>query len=97
MKKLKILTVLGVLMAMGIVACNKGGEEEKPAESGQPSQSQSAGDSSDSGGSQAHTHSWDAGTVTTEPGCVNRSVDINDYIDNALHPKALLLNPTKIK
>lgn len=74
MKKLKILTVLGVLMAMGIVACNKGGEEEKPAESGQPSQSQSAGDSSDSGGSQAHTHSWDAGTVTTEAGCETEGV-----------------------
>lgn len=74
MKKLKILTVLGVLMAMGIVACNKGGEEEKPAESGQPSQSQPAGDSSDSGGSQAHTHSWDAGTVTTEPGCETEGV-----------------------
>ena len=74
MKKLKILTVLGVLMAMGIVACNKGGEEEQPAESGQPSQSQSAGDSSDSGGSQAHTHSWDAGTVTTEPGCETEGV-----------------------
>ena len=74
MKKLKILTVLGVLMAMGIVACNKGGEEEQPAESGQPSQSQPAGDSTDSGGSQAHTHSWDAGTVTTEPGCETEGV-----------------------
>ena len=61
-------------MAMGIVACNKGGEEEKSEESGQPSQSQPAGDSSDSGGSQAHTHSWDAGTVTTEPGCETEGV-----------------------
>lgn len=28
---------------------------------------------------------------------INRAVDISDYVNNALHPKVLLLNPTKIK
>ena len=47
MKKTKILTVLGVLLAMGITACGGGGksaEESKPVES-QPVESQPAGGS----------------------------------------------------
>ena len=79
MKKLKILTVLGVLLAMGVTACNKGGEEtpageSTPAAESQPAgNSQGGGQSSQGGGggnSQAHTkHTWDNGEITTEPTC----------------------------
>ena len=50
MKKTKILTVLGVLLAMGITACGGGGN--KPAPSSNPESSQSGGEQSSQGGGE---------------------------------------------
>ena len=59
MKKAKILAVFGILLAMGITACNKGGDE----------QSQEAPASQEQGGSQEHTHEFGEWHQTVAPTC----------------------------
>ena len=63
MKKTKILAVLGILLAMGITACNGGGEN-KPDES-KPAESQVS----------EHTHEFGEWTVTKEPTCTEKGTE----------------------
>ena len=72
MKKLKILTVFGVLLAMGITACNKGGESGAgDVESQEAPVSQPAGESG-AGTSSEHKHSWSSWTQTKAPTCTEK-------------------------
>ena len=70
MKKFKILTVLGILLAMGITACNKGGDNGGAQQGGDAaSVSEQQGGGSDS--TPAHTHKWGSWSVVPgqEPTC----------------------------
>ena len=72
MKKLKILTVFGVLLAMGITACNKGGESGAgDVESQEAPVSQPAGESG-AGTSSEHKHSWSSWNQTKAPTCTEK-------------------------
>ena len=64
MKKAKILAVFGILLAMGITACNKGGDE----------QSQETPVTSEQGGGEtsAHTHKFGSWTETKAPTCTEK-------------------------
>ena len=72
MKKTKILTVLGVLLAMGITACGgktaskSGSKAADGSSAGGQSTSQPAPSSSKP---KTHQHVWDEGRVTTQPTC----------------------------
>ena len=71
MKKLKILTVFGVLLAMGITACNKGGESEGgDAQSQEAPVSQPA--SQPAGESTEHKHSYGEWHETKAPTCTEK-------------------------
>ena len=69
MKKTKILSVFAVLCAMVLSGCNKNKSSEQPVSSEEPvSSSEPAPTTS------VHTHSWDNGTVTTQPTCTQKGV-----------------------
>ena len=67
MKKAKILAVFGILLAMGITACNKGGDEQSQ-ETPVTSEQQGGGETS------AHTHKFGSWTVVEgkEPTCTEK-------------------------
>ena len=65
MKKAKILAVFGILLAMGITACNKGGDEQSQ-ETPVTSEQQGGGETS------AHTHKFGAWTETKAPTCTEK-------------------------
>ena len=65
MKKAKILTVLGVCLAMGIVACNKGNEEQ-PASQEAPA-SQPASEQSQAPSQQSQAQSSSSQQQSSEP------------------------------
>ena len=68
MKKTKFLTVLGVLLAMGITACNNTPKSSEP-KSEEPT-SQPASTPKDS--SSKHTHEWGEWTVVTPATCTEK-------------------------
>ena len=74
MKKTKILTVLAVLLAMGMTACGKKTSSSVVPSSEEPAVSSSSEEPAQSSSSSVHEHSWDQGTVTTQPTCTEKGV-----------------------
>ena len=68
MKKAKILAVFGLLLAMGVTACNGGGNQSNNG-GGEQSQQQ-GGDPSQGGGE--HTHTFGEWTQTKAPTCTEK-------------------------
>ena len=73
MKKAKILAVFGILLAMGITACNKGNEGGDVQSQDTPATSQDGGDGGDSGSS--HTHSYGDWHETKAPTCTEKGTE----------------------
>ena len=71
MKKTKILAVFGLLLAMGITACNNGGSQQ--SNNGGGEQSQQSGDPSQGGGE--HTHAFGDWTQTKAPTCTEKGTE----------------------
>ena len=79
MKKAKILAVFGILLAMGITACNNGNNSEQGSKAGDVTsqeQQQSAQESQSAGGesqtSSEHKHSYGEWTRVVEPTCTEK-------------------------
>ena len=68
MKKAKILAVFGILLAMGLTACNKGGE-------GGDDQSQETPASQSAGQSEEHVHSYGEWHQTKAPTCTEKGTE----------------------
>ena len=68
MKKAKILAVFGILLAMGLTACNKGGE-------GGDDQSQETPASQPAGQSEEHVHSYGEWHQTKAPTCTEKGTE----------------------
>ena len=72
MKKVKILSILGILLAMGVTACG-GKPSEQPSDSGNtPASEQSSNPTSDESSKPSesqHKHSYGQWTTTAEPTC----------------------------
>lgn len=68
MKKVKILAVFGILLAMGLTACNKGGE-------GGDDQSQETPASQPAGQSEEHVHSYGEWHQTKAPTCTEKGTE----------------------
>ncbi len=69
MKKAKILAVFGILLAMGLTACNKGGEGGGDDQSQETPASQPAGQSED------HVHSYGEWHQTKAPTCTEKGTE----------------------
>ena len=69
MKKAKILAVFGILLAMGLTACNKGGE------GGGDDQSQETPASQPAGQSEEHVHSYGEWHQTKAPTCTEKGTE----------------------
>ena len=86
MKKFKILTVFGILLAMGITACNKGGDNSGDAQ--KSGDAASVSEQQSGGGASEHTHKWGSWSVIpgqeptcTEPGKEQRSCKECDAVE----------------
>ena len=67
MKKAKILAVFGILLAMGITACNNGGESDVQSQETPATSEQQGG-----GASSEHKHKYGEWTQTKAPTCTEK-------------------------